>query len=131
VSKIKTALLIIVIACVVSAVFLWIYYSPQALKQPRFEIVNFKEMDTPGGYYQIVFNVNNTGTADATGVHGTVNVTEHWQEDWAPISEDRIEPGEMSELIVVFVGSKPTMLDVSIIVECNEGVTQQFTDLPP
>lgn len=130
-SKVKITLLIIVIVCVITVVCLWVYYSSQTPNQPEFEIVEFQGLDTPLGY-QITFKVNNTGTGDATGVHGTLNVTKLWQETWSLISEDQVlKPGETSHWIVIFLGSKPTKLSITAIVECDEGVTRQFTDLSP
>lgn len=135
-SRIKIALVIIMIVCIVIAVFLWIYFQPQGESElkPEFEIVNFSFIEMPGHVsgYQIIFYVNNTGAGNATGVHGTVVLTQAWNETWSVYPEDYVlKPGEVRYASVGEIGWKPPVDTITIIVECNEGVTQQFTQPLP
>lgn len=132
-SRIKIALAIIVIVCIVTAAFLWIYFQPQGEPElkPEFEIVNFAFAEMPGHVsgYQIIFYVNNTGAGNATGLHGTIVLTHAWNETWRVYPEDFVlEPGEVKYVSVGGIGWKPLEETITIIVECNEGVTQQFIE---
>ena len=135
-SKTKIALIIVtVFIVIVSAICLWIYYQPR--DKPEFEIVSLEGIETPAPYghknYQIVFKLKNLGTGDATGIHGTIKLG-LWNQTWQLYPEDYVlKSGETSSSwVIVFLDEKPEELTVTIIVNCNEGVTQQFTDsLPP
>lgn len=128
-SKTKTILLIILIVFIVLVVCLWIYY------QPKFEILDLRGLDLPyWAGHQISFKLKNNGPAAATGIHGTIQFGKAYSEkEWFLIPEDYVlKLGEISPYINVGLGSKPNELSVTITVECNEGVTQQFAEyLPP
>lgn len=102
-SKIKIALGIIVIVCIVGAVYTVIYNQPQG--KPEFEIVNFKGMEIPAGYgrtrYQITFKLKNLGTEEATGIHGTIKLG-LWNKTWQLYPEDSVlKPEETSPWVIV------------------------------
>lgn len=132
-SKTKIALGIIVAVCIVIVIF-WIYGQPQG--RPEFEIVDFELVEEPFPYepkrYQVVFKLKNLGTADATGIHGTLKLGS-WNKTWQLYPEDSVlKPGETSSWIVTFgwyfIGVNPAELTAIVVVECNEGVTQQLTE---
>ncbi|HDI07973.1 MAG TPA: hypothetical protein ENF76_06390 [Candidatus Bathyarchaeota archaeon] len=133
-SKIKLALFIIVVIGLVFGVYyaFLLYFQPKS--KPDFEISNFKGFETPTGY-QIAFQLNNTGRGTATGVRLTIyfhqgsqirNLTRSLLTE-----ESTMAPGEAVD-VAFSLGVKPTELAVTVVVECNEGVTREFAEfLPP
>lgn len=133
-TKIAFALGIIVVVCILSAIYLLSYNPPQG--KPEFEVVNLDLVEIPVPYHQekacqLAFKLRNIGTEDATGIIGTVQVG-LWNKTWGLYPEDHVlKPEETSPWLIVSLDRKPAEPTVTIIVECNEGVTQQFTESLP
>ena len=130
-SRGKSILIAIVIALIGFAGLLWIYSQPKP--KPQFEIVGLTKGYTESIHskiHYVEFKIANSGAGNATFIHGKV-IFENGslEKEWFfyPI-EHILKPGETTpfpvRVLCPSVLNEPT---VSIVVECYEGVTQEFT----
>jgi len=130
-SKAKIIIFIVVVACVIFGVYYVVFLS-HFQNKPEFEILNFKGMETPVGY-QITFQLKNTGKGTATGVRVTIRFHRGSQlrEEEGILTNDTIAPEETTT-VFCSIEVKPTDSSVTVVIECNEGVTEEFFEfLPP
>jgi hypothetical protein len=123
--------MIIMVVCLIFAVYYWGYYLPQSETkvEPSFEIVDFlgREIKRLGTGYRIQFYIRNNGTARATGIHGSLKLGADLK-FWRPSNNDTLAPGETTQsYILIIFPQRPELVPATITVECNEGVTQEFT----
>jgi len=142
------------IALIVGALLLlaWAIWQNQLVDGPRFELVDVYGVEDPegaawwwgGDCYKISFKIKNIGRREATEVRGTMMVRDFARAKYASGFRDKasqtqtwrlpqgcvLEPGEMSQPIVIYFDENPTAFDssVSITIECGEQVSQQFME---
>lgn len=135
-SIIKAGLLIILVVVIILVTCtdwlpLRISYEPKSEGKPRFEIVDFGELWFQDNYY-VEFKIKNNGTGEATVIHGIVKFNNELNETaWHFDPDFVLKPNETSRLMFVPLGNKPQTPSVTIVVECKEKFTQQFTKSLP
>lgn len=135
-TRTQTVLAVVLVACIVLAVSLWIYHQSRERPRPSFEIVEFDCQEIPSPYgrsnYQVVFKIKNKGTGDATYVEGNIKYEKNKNKTWGLTPDDYVlNSGTTSNMVFVWFDEKPTDPSVKITVECAEGVKQDFWEFIP